>query len=65
MSGSPVIIDGRLIGAVAYSWGFSKEAIAGITPIEEMLAISRTVRRRLRALGDGGLADRPGAAGAP
>ena len=40
MSGSPVFIDGRLIGAVAYSWGFSKEAIAGITPIEEMLAIS-------------------------
>lgn len=41
MSGSPVVIDGRLIGAVAYSWGFSKEAIAGITPIEEMLAISQ------------------------
>ena len=41
MSGSPVVIDGRLIGAVAYSWGFSTEAIAGITPIEEMLAISR------------------------
>lgn len=41
MSGSPVFIDGKLIGAVAYSWGFSKEAIAGITPIEEMLAITR------------------------
>jgi hypothetical protein len=41
MSGSPVVIDGRLIGAVAYSWGFSTEAIAGITPIDEMLAISR------------------------
>ncbi|HJQ99183.1 MAG TPA: SpoIVB peptidase S55 domain-containing protein, partial [Candidatus Polarisedimenticolaceae bacterium] len=39
MSGSPVFIDGKLIGAVAYSWGFSKEAIAGITPIGEMLAI--------------------------
>jgi hypothetical protein len=37
MSGSPVYIDGRLIGAVSYSLGsFSKEAIAGITPIEEM-----------------------------
>jgi hypothetical protein len=41
MSGSPVFIDGKLIGAVAYSWGFSKEAIAGITPIQEMLAIAR------------------------
>jgi hypothetical protein len=37
MSGSPVYIDGRLIGAVSYSIGsFSKEAIAGITPIAEM-----------------------------
>jgi hypothetical protein len=40
MSGSPVYIDGKLIGAVSYSLGtFSKEAIAGITPIEEMMAI--------------------------
>jgi len=40
MSGSPVYIDGKLIGAVSYSFGtFSKEAIAGITPIEEMMAI--------------------------
>ena len=39
MSGSPVYIDGRLIGAVAYSLGsFSKEPIAGITPIDEMTA---------------------------
>ncbi len=37
MSGSPVYIDGRLVGAVSYSLGqFSKEAIAGITPIAEM-----------------------------
>ncbi len=41
MSGSPVTIDGRLVGAIAYSWGFSTEAIAGITPIEEMLAVAR------------------------
>lgn len=39
MSGSPVYIDGRIIGAVAYSFAFSKEPIAGITPIEEMLAV--------------------------
>jgi len=39
MSGSPVYVDGKLIGAVAYGFSFQKEAIAGITPIEEMLAI--------------------------
>ena len=39
MSGSPVYIDGRLIGAVSYALGsFSKEPIAGITPIDEMTA---------------------------
>src|SRR5687767_11636556 len=37
MSGSPVYIDGRLIGAVSYSLGkFSKDPIAGIAPIDEM-----------------------------
>lgn len=45
MSGSPVYVDGRLIGAVSYSIGaFSKEPIAGITPIAEMkeaVAVSR------------------------
>ena len=38
MSGSPVYIDGRLVGAVALAFNFSKEPIAGIRPIEEMLA---------------------------
>jgi len=38
MSGSPVYVDGRLIGAVSYSIGaFPKEPIAGITPIAEMI----------------------------
>lgn len=42
MSGSPVYIDGRLIGAVSYSLGsFSKEPIAGITPIAEMTDATR------------------------
>jgi len=37
MSGSPVYVDGRLIGAVSYALGsFAKEPIAGITPIGEM-----------------------------
>ncbi len=37
MSGSPVFVDGRLVGAVAYGFPFSKETIAGITPIAEMI----------------------------
>jgi len=37
MSGSPVYIDGKLLGAVAFSYEFSKEAIGGITPISEMI----------------------------
>jgi hypothetical protein len=40
MSGSPVFVDGKLLGAIAYSWGFAKEALAGITPIEEMLELA-------------------------
>jgi len=40
MSGSPVYIDGKLIGAIAFGFPYAKEAIAGITPIGEMLAIS-------------------------
>lgn len=39
MSGSPVYIDGKLLGAVAFALPFSKEAIAGITPIEEMVSL--------------------------
>lgn len=41
MSGSPVYVDGKLIGAIAYSLGnFVKEPIAGITPIAEMISVS-------------------------
>ncbi len=42
MSGSPVYIDGKLVGALAFRIGqFSKEPIAGITPIEQMLEVER------------------------
>jgi len=37
MSGSPVYIDGKLLGAVAFSFTFAKEAIGGITPITQMV----------------------------
>lgn len=40
MSGSPVFLDGRLAGAVAFSWPFSNDAIAGITPIDGMRQLS-------------------------
>lgn len=40
MSGSPVFIDGKLAGAVAFSWPFTHEAIAGITPIGSMRQLS-------------------------
>src|SRR6516162_7884147 len=41
MSGSPVYIDGKLVGAIAYRIGqFSKEPIAGITPVASMMEIS-------------------------
>jgi hypothetical protein len=39
MSGSPVYIDNRLVGAIAFSFPFSKEPIAGITPIQQMIDI--------------------------
>src|SRR3982074_2855347 len=42
MSGSPVYIDGKLIGAVAMAFPFSKEAIAGIRPIADMLPSSES-----------------------
>ena len=43
MSGSPVFVDGKLIGAVSYALGsFPKEPFAGITPIEEMTAAVNT-----------------------
>jgi len=37
MSGSPVYIDGKIVGAIAFSFPFAKEPIAGITPIKQMI----------------------------
>lgn len=39
MSGSPVYIDGRLLGAVAFGYQFAKDPIAGITPIRQMIDV--------------------------
>jgi hypothetical protein len=46
MSGSPVYINGRLVGAISYSFPFSKEAICGITPIEQMISIFEENEKR-------------------
>jgi hypothetical protein len=58
MSGSPVYVDGKLMGAVAYAWSFSKEPLGGVTPIETMLAERARPRRSaaelsVRTDGDG------------
>jgi hypothetical protein len=45
MSGSPVYIEGKLVGAVALAFPFAKEPIAGIRPIEEMLRAGTTSSR--------------------
>src|SRR6185436_7194513 len=39
MSGSPVYIDGKIVGAIAFSFPFSKDPIAGITPIRQMVEL--------------------------
>lgn len=36
MSGSPVYVDGRLLGALAFGWSFAKEPIGGVTPFSRM-----------------------------
>ncbi len=43
MSGSPVYLDGRLAGAVAFSWPFTHEALGGITPIDSMRRLNGLV----------------------
>ena len=60
MSGSPVYIDGRLVGAVSYSIGsFPKEPIAGITPIDEMISATAGDAPAARRAGTQGRFDLP------
>lgn len=47
MSGSPIYLEGKLAGALAYGWSFAKDPIAGVTPIE---SIVRELRRPSRAV---------------
>jgi hypothetical protein len=61
MSGSPIYIDGKLLGAVAFAWEFAKDPIAGVTPFEQMVQYTRGNERRLAAEGGGGGPVRSGA----
>ncbi len=49
-SGSPVYIEGRLAGALAYAWFFSKDPLYGVTPIEEMLEVGKAASRGHKTL---------------
>ncbi len=49
MSGSPVYIDGKIVGAIAYSFPFSREPIAGITPIKQMIDLFNKGTGKLKA----------------
>ena len=46
MSGSPIFIQGKLLGAVAYAWPYGKEPIAGITPFCQMVSYVAAYERR-------------------
>ena len=46
MSGSPIYIDDKLLGAVAYAWAFGKEPIAGVTPFVQMHTYVEAYERR-------------------
>ena len=48
-SGSPVYIEGRLAGALALAWTYSKDPLYGVTPIKEMLSVGRGARARQSA----------------
>ncbi len=46
MSGSPIYIDGKLMGAVAFAWPYGKEPIAGVTPFAQMHSYVEAFERR-------------------
>jgi hypothetical protein len=46
MSGSPIYIDGKLVGAVSYAWPFGKEPIAGVTPFCQMHSCVEAYEKR-------------------
>ena len=66
MSGSPIYLNGKMIGAYAYGWLFGVEPIAGVTPIKSMLEdMARPVPRTLFPRSGGPIAMGGGGDGAP
>jgi hypothetical protein len=68
MSGSPVYLDGKLLGALAYGWAFASEPIGGVTPFARMVEMSAaqpaagvlarpTIEEIMVAVGDGTLGE--------
>jgi hypothetical protein len=49
MSGSPIYVDGKLLGAVAFAWEFAKDPIAGVTPFCQMVQFVRPADKRIAA----------------
>jgi hypothetical protein len=58
MSGSPIYVNDRLIGALAYGWPFSSQPICGITPIQSMLDIRKAPASPPVPIGGGSTATR-------
>lgn len=54
MSGSPVYINGKLLGAISIGFGFPKEAIGGITPISDMITAALPDPSRTRIVAPSG-----------
>jgi hypothetical protein len=49
MSGSPIYVQGKLLGAVAFAWEFAKDPIAGVTPFGQTVQYVRSNDRRIAA----------------
>ncbi|MBI5836662.1 MAG: hypothetical protein HZB25_05400 [Candidatus Eisenbacteria bacterium] len=64
MSGSPVYFGGRLAGAIALGWPFSKDPVAGVTPIAQMIEATTVTDAARRIELDPGPAQ-PGRRGTP
>lgn len=64
MSGSPVYIEDKLLGAVAYTWEFGVAPIGGITPFSQMLEYADGVRPEAKERAEGGDAAYPAFAAA-
>jgi len=70
MSGSPVFVDGKLVGAISTTWSMTKEPMLGITPVEQMvqeadsaeLLRERSAGRRASQPGSAPMGDHPGSA---